>query len=376
VNQYPNRYSVPYDPSKFLECGNETMPGSYVTAGTSPWGNDRVITITAAEVMDAILGSVADRIQRETLPALDAWRTGEGQADWGGASFLPFASTFGDPATNDYCGDVNVGEGWPPLGSTCAKFTASASAILNLTFLGCTQTTNNVQCSFRRLLALTPLSARITATADIRTGFKSAVYAAANVLAPGASSKTVSAVGLNTTTGIATLTVDVSYPATLAIGGTVTVTIPHLANANVLTDPRVDWFIGNKWHNHTYYAVAPSTVLPPTGPCASATDSGCLHVRGVATTSGNYWDKRVVMVLAGMPLVGQSRACPGPGCGNLTHYFEADNASSLDRMFRANTRIPNPGSSALTPPYPDFNDRASACPLQETNHLGALVTIC
>ncbi len=372
VNQYPNRYTVPYVPSKFLECGNETA--SYVTAAASPWGNDRVITITATEVMDAILGPVADRIQRETLPALDAWRTGEGQANWGGASFLPFASTFGDPATNDYCGDVNVREGWPPLGSACAKFTATATT-LGLIPLGCTQTTADGQCSFLRLLALTPLSAQITASADIRTGFKSAVYPPTDVVAPSASSKTVSAVSVNTTTGIATLTVDVSYPL-LASGTTVTVTIPHLRNANVLTDPRVDWFVKNNWHGHTYYSVAPSTVLPPAGPCANATDTGCLHVRGLATTNGNYWDKRVVMVLAGMPLAGQSRVCPGAGCGNLAHYFEADNASSLDRMFRANTRTPNPLASALTPPYPDFNDRASACPLQETNHQGVLITIC
>jgi hypothetical protein len=82
------------------------------------------------------------------------------------------------------------------------------------------------------------------------------------------------------------------------------------------------------------------------------------------------------MVLAGMALAGQSRACPGAGCGNIAHYLEEDNASSLDRMFRANIRTPNPLASALTPPYPDFNDRASACPLQETNHQGALVTIC
>jgi hypothetical protein len=391
VNQYPNRYTVPYGPSKFLECGNETE--SYITAATSPWGNDRLITITAAEVMEAIMGSVADRIQRETLPALYAWRSGEGQADWG-ASFLPYASAFGNPATNDYCGDVTPSvahEGWPPLGSACAKFTASASSILGLVPLGCTQTTANVQCSFMRVLGLPPLSVRITASADIRTGFKSAVYAPADVIAPSASTKVVSAVSVDTTTGIATLTVDVSYPL-LASGTTVTVTIPHLRDANVLSDPRVTWFTKNKWHNHTYYAVARSTVLPPPPPpppdntCTNEASLGCLHVRGLPVTgsppelppgiSGNYWNKRVVMVLAGMPLAGQSRACPGPGCGNLTHYFESDNASAGDRMFRANTRTPNPLTTVLAPPYPDFNDRASACPLQETNHLGAMVTIC
>jgi len=58
VNQYSasNRYTAPLSAPNFLECGNAT--GSYTSVGTSPWSNDLTISITAAEVMDAIAGAV------------------------------------------------------------------------------------------------------------------------------------------------------------------------------------------------------------------------------------------------------------------------------------------------------------------------------
>ena len=55
VNQRADRYALPFDAANFLECGNAGT--NYSNPGSSNWTNDRVIAITAADVMDAIAGS-------------------------------------------------------------------------------------------------------------------------------------------------------------------------------------------------------------------------------------------------------------------------------------------------------------------------------
>jgi len=389
VNQQVDRYAVPYDPAKFLECGNES--GSYITAAPAPWGNDRAIAITASEVMDAIAGPVADRVQRQVLPALADWNQIELAAtgkSWS-SPYLPFASPFSDPDSNYYCGAAGETEGLTPLASrsspNCSTlWTANASLVLGLSFLGCTQYADRVQCDFQRIFGTAPFSARIVATAPKVAGSFRGPLVAGDVTYTGSPTSTSLSFALSEATGDATATVDVTWPSTLASMSTVTVRVPHLQDAAVLSDSRVTWFRSNNWQRHVYYAVAPSATANSTSSCAAAEDDDCLEVVGLPDSTGNYWNKRLVLALVGQPTGGQIRSCgtysdpDNPtvqDCDNVKQYLEAENAEygTGPRVFRANLRIANP--SAPTLPLPPFNDRVATCPLQYATDGGAVV-IC
>jgi hypothetical protein len=381
-NQHINRYATPFDPAKFLECGRGNAVTNHTLVTPSPWTNDRAIAITAAEVMEAISGPVADRIQRQVAPALEDWRQTESFNNWG-TRFLPWASTFGDPATNDYCGDAGVHEGLPPLAAwtmNCARWTATSSLALGLVPSPCTQNAAGAQCTFLHLFAVAPLSAHITATTQIDRSFRERI-AAADVQVSNGGSVVGGSFSLNAdpATGIATVQFDVSWPA-LGPSVTVSVTVPHLPDAAILSDSRLSWFINNDWERFTYYAIIPGVTIGAAPPalCMVPANPGCVdyfEVRGYPTT-GNYTDKRLVLVLAGMPLPGQDRSCPGPGCGVLTQYLEEQNASANDRIYRADLRIDNPVGAAVAPPSPLFNDRVAACPFQYTPQTGPPISIC
>lgn len=406
VNQMgAGRNTAPLATANFLECGNTS--GSYSTTATSPWSNDRVIVITAAEVMEAIAGPVGDRLQRTVAPVLAAWDETEQVVrgkSWGTTwsyPYLPYASAFTDPATNDYCGDAGsppTREGLPPMaggaasGTCLTNWSGTASLLLGLQSPNCAQyptTTNptHLRCRFLRISG-TP-SARITATApNVAGSFRGALQLSDITATWGGSIALNSSLSdFSPTTGVVTLVIDVTWPVSVPLLQTVEVLIPHLPDAVFMSVPThasytdTKWFRDNNWARYTYYAVAPSATLSPTANCSSPGDSGCIQVRGLAASTGNYWDKRLALVLAGPPLADQSRSCATdvngnsiPDCGERAHYFEEHNASMGDRIYRADLRIPTPSSAAT--PYPPFNDRVAACPFRQTRQGGTIVTIC
>ncbi len=407
VNQQANRYTVPYDPVNFLECGNAT--GSYITAGAAPWGNDRVIAITAADVMGAISGPVADRLQRQVAPAMNDWRTTQSVSSWG-VSFLPYASSWiGNPATNDFCGDNGVWEGLPPIAGasnpgcstswSCASppcVTSLISPLLGLLATqNCVATGPNMQCSFQGLMLGAGLfSARITVTApQVANSFRAPITALPPdiTVSPsgGSSGVTISnfSLPLSPSTGDATLSFDISQPFILPGSTNFTVTIRNLPDAAILSDPRITWFLNNNWYQYTYYAAAPSATVNPVA-CAALGDPGCIEVHGLPLSSiGNYWEKRLVLALMGPALPGQSRACtdaldanglPGPNlipdCDEIVNYLEEENKSTGNRIFRADLRVATPPPGAPQP-YPAFNDRLAVCPYQLATASGS-TTIC
>ena len=394
VNQQSNRYAVPYLVTNFLECGNAT--GSYMITGTSPWSNDRTISITAAEVMAAIAGPVADRLQRQVAPAISGWNSLEPLVarQWA-TPYLPFASTFSDPATHSYvCGDAGVREGLLPLEFTSScdtRWTGSVSLLSGLISMGCSQQASYLSCQFLNLLGIPPFSARITATgAGVANSFRSAIASSDLTITGGGSASTFS-LALSDVTAAATATIDVAWPPALAIG-LVEVQIPYLANAAVLTDSRLTWFKNNNWERYTYYSVAPSATANSSAPCAAAGDAGCIEIRGLPDSTGNYWNKRLALALVGPALSGQSRACTDildasgaaapdgiPDCQQLVNYLEDENKSTGDRIFRADFMVANlsvPVPPAPTPPFPPFNDRIAACPFQQTMQGGGTTSIC
>lgn len=390
-NQVGNRFATPLNPLDFLECGHgDTVTNNYVTSGSTKWLNDRVLVVTAAEVMDALGGPVADRIQRQVAPALETWRSSTSLADWG-TSFLPFASTIAagtltsTPATNDLCGNSNIEEGMPPTASAsvaaCSTSWSSGSVTqlplpLGLfTFLNCSQLGSELRCRFTSLAL--PLTARVTATAPrVSRGFRAATRATDITITNSSDIPIVGATITNLSSSIssvspynATLTFDVSVP--LGTLGQVRVHIPNLPDAAMLSSPAVSWFIANGWDRHTYYAVARFVTMNPGAiECTAAIFTGCLTVNNLPASNGNTNDKHLVLVLMGRPVTGQSRSCTQDlngnlimDCVDLAQHMEGENATS------GNNRFVMPTVSSST------NDRIAACPFRQTSATGT-VSMC
>jgi hypothetical protein len=371
--QVVTRNVAPLVVSNFLECGNIT--GNYANPGISQWNNDRVIAITAAEWMDAIAGPVADRIQRQVMPALNTWRTTESVLNWG-VSFAAYASSFAPgPAGNDYCGDYGMLEGMLPIASSsasnCGRWSSGSVSSLPNSILDpsipptCSAGAAAMQCTFSgQVIAAGLFSARITVTAANVAGSFRAPISAANisVTPPAATLQNFSLALLPPSTGNATLTIDVSQPMPALTWSNFTVTIPNLPDAAVLstsmvTNPRMAWFLNNGWAQHVYYAVSPAAVIDPGGNvCDSTGDVGCLTVNGLPAPTN---DKRFVLALMGRRLASQPAKCVVVG-----DCLEDENASTFDRIFV------NAASSSA------FNDRLAACPFQLAPHNGAPVQIC
>lgn len=351
------RNTAPLAAANFLECGNAT--GAYLNPGTSQWTNDRALAITAAEWADAIAAGVADRMQRQVAPALEDWRATESVSIWG-SSFLPYASTFSDPTSNDLCGDSGVREGLPPFApdslSGCPRFTASSSAVLGLISLGCTQSAVSADCSFLRLFGMAPFSVRVTATALAAGGFRQRIAASDVTVTNGGAVSTFN-LAYNGASGVATATIDATWPIGLGFFSVVTVSVPHLPDAAWMSDARVAWFYNNDWARYAYYGVAQAVVPGGGGTCVAGTN--CLVVTGLPTSNGNTNDKKLVLVLTGRQLSGTT--WPSATVGN---YFEGANATTGDRTYETKT------AATL------FNDRVAACPFQQTPASGPPVTIC
>ena len=363
-NQGGSRGTAPLDALDFVECGNAT--GSYVTAGTSKWLNDRVLAVTAAEWADAIAGSVADRLQRQVAPALEDWRATQSVTSWG-ASFLPNASSFATsaPATNDLCGDLNAIEGMPPTATVASGACSTAwsgggagGLGLVLSFGGCAQTGAELQCDFTVLLGGL-ISPTITATAprvahSLRNFNAAQITYEVNGGAPQGGSASGYSATLSAVDGSASITFQVNLPL-LSIADNVVIRIPNPTDA-LLADARTQWFVNNNWDRFTYFAVSRAATVNPAGSvCATAGDADCMTVNGLPAPAN---DKRLVLALVGRSLAAQSRPST-----LVADYLEAGNASAADRVFDATT------VSGL------FNDRIAACPFQVTPS-GGPVTIC
>jgi hypothetical protein len=372
-NQSTSRYATPLAPARFLECGNDT--GSFVTTGTAKWFNDRVVAVTAAELMAAIAGPVADRLQRTVTPVLAAWDQTEQSArgkSWGtnwSLAYLPFAASFSNPATNDYCGDAGASpsrEGLPPTasrssGSCGTDWSGAVSLLLGLVSLGCNNNGTELTCTFLRLFAPAPFSARVTATAQNVAGSFRGTLAASDITVTGGGSATLSAPTISTTTGAATAVVDASWPV-LGLFAVVQVRVPNLPDAVFMSVTAhssytsTQWFRDNNWHQFVYYGVAPGATVNPASACAAAGDPGCLTLNGLPASNGSADNKKLILTLMGPALATQSQPSNDP-----MQYLESHTVGTA--VYTAST-------STST-----FNDRATACPFEQTTS-GGTVTIC
>lgn len=367
VNQQSNRYVVPYVASNFVECGNAS--GSYTTSGIAPWSNDRTISITAADVMSAIAGPVADRLQRQVAPRLEQWRTTDSVSNWG-VSYLPYASSFSVPSSNSLCGNYGTTEGLPPAATaasgTCstAWTGGSVTPILGAVFgPSCSPGAANLQCTFSGLYFGfgSPLfQVNVSATAPrIASSFRDPITAGNITITPSAGT-TIGGLSnsLSPSTGNATLSFNVSRSLGFGIT-TFTVTIPYVPDAAMLSDASVSWYFANDWPRYTYYGVSPAaTVNPGTNTCPGGGGAQCLTLSGLPAANGTSNNKQLILTLMGpLPVGAQTQPSNNPG-----NYLESHTSGST--IYTAAT---------VTSTY---NDRLAACPFQQTPASGSPISIC
>ena len=386
----------------YLECQNATSPidatfGVAVTGNESNLAiNDQAVYITSRELLAAIQGPLAERMQRTVAPLLSEYST-----YWPGFTFLPYARTFATPeagtAATEHCG-VSAGaqtrEGLLPIapnsGVDCASGWTTFAASGSGTLVSCTTlVSTNVQCTLRyyKLNALGKFLFGSSTYADV-TVQATAPHASASFRKPLATSDFIVPAGVvaqsttlvpqtdgdarmsfvvrvtdadvcdNTLLGLVcsllgglfissspTQTIEFPQLGVPMLQGTqltAAVRAPKAPPYNLLS-PTVDephyWFMQNEWYRYTYYAVSPLTSRDATG--SDFTVNGFPSDYGAGT-------KRFVLALMGPAVTGQTRG-PAAVIGN---YVEGDNAATgaSPRVF-AWTVYGSPG-----------NDRIATCP--------------
>jgi hypothetical protein len=116
----------------------------------------------------------------------------------------------------------------------------------------------------------------------------------------------------------------------------ITVLVDHpVADPN---DPTLGWFRRNRWHEVSYFALAPNIAPSGTGSCVTGTS--CLSADFLAPSGA----QRALIVIAGQSLSGQARP---PAA--LSDWFEGENAIGVDDLFA----VRDPGLTINR----GFNDR-------------------
>jgi hypothetical protein len=373
----PQTVGLAPDVRNYLECENATNPpdANFVTTGASGSFNDQVVKVTVADIMPGIEAAVADRLQRSaeffgTLKTVYTAASGWGLT--GSSVLYPFAAPFGDPSTSAMQGanttyggllplsyaETSPGSGvaCSPVGGRCAPAFVAWTGTPNLSGpevyspdCGATSSTS-VNCTFYYRCPLLSCLSGATATlafsldataANVGMALKqlNAATPMTNVDAAGRSaSATMNNDGSAavTLTGTTTVTYSGSLVGGLLCGLTsllllgtfgchqasIAVPVLLLADHPILNpnNATYGWYLRNKWHEVTYYAVATNyspTVRP--GQPACTTGTNCLSVANVAPAGG----QRAIAILMGRGINGQSRPS-----ASLADYLEFGNAGA------------------------------------------------
>jgi len=377
------------NPLDYVECQNVAagvLRTSVVDNATNPVFNDQVIAVSAAEVMAAIEPVVAARIQRDVVPQLQSiyanptWGAGISAAN----PLFPFAVQYGDPATSptsSFKGTAGTTQGLLPISSSvCNTMTngpcdasfvqwdttsisvAKRSGTANIDSTDCTASTGSqlrcdvtysrtcgglgcvLGCPCPATLEASVLASAQNVGLSMRrftaapvTGFSSLVSTNTPLAANGAANVDIRG-NLPSDTCTAWLILGILFPCTA--GGTVTLTVPigvfpdhAFLNAQGPTPTSLSttpdpwfWFLVNKWHYVTYYAVAP---LHGPGAVGNCTGTNCISVTVQAGT--NLSGERAVLILAGHSLNGTSGSNR-----TLTDFLDSAENTNLDLKFEQN----------------------------------------
>jgi hypothetical protein len=382
----------------YLECENATNPAdaAFVTTGPSKSFNDQVMRVTVADIMPAIEAAIANRIEREIVPALNTVYTPSAYGFTGTKPLYPYAATWTNgttspgpgTGTSSYLGvDLNYAGLLPFNYTNC---TASASNPRCLPSLIAWQGTpaNAVEvygfgyiqtqtCSWQSSGDMRecsgeyheyntdptkPIRIEMTATLNnVAMGLrmldttKITVEAKDDTVSGPWESQAVSytmAMNNGSVGGKPRGSVTITFGATLPnidtkgwgsyadfrirIYRTAMGDHTLLDTANATTG----WFARNQWYRQTYYAVASghtAGTVPPT--CTTA--ANCLTVSNVTPTAA----QRAILILGGRSINATSRPS-----STLANYFESGNATG------AFTRNPITNSPSVAATQ-RFNDR-------------------
>jgi hypothetical protein len=299
-------------------------------------------------------------------------------AEWGTTAanpILPFPALFANPQTSTYRGASTEQEGLLPLTSNCAtagdprceqgapfvtwntaggaisvtkrsgtaNITASSCAASTASSVSCTVTYSRtcgglgciLGCACPATLEASVLASANNIGMSMRTFTETPITGFSGALV--SSNRTIGTTGaaaidvrgnLPSDTCTAFSIFGLLFPCTA--GGTATLTVPitvfpdHPLVSPAPTDAWY-WYIGNNWHQLTYYAVSPAH-LPSGAVHNCTTPANCITVKMAGT--GDLTNRKAVLVLAGRSVNGSARPS-----STLANYLEGGNSSTLDRTF-------------------------------------------
>ncbi len=348
------------DARDYIECFDSGTL-QFVTTAASTSSNDQIVRITVDDVMPAIEAAIANRIEREIVPALNTVYT---PTSWGfsvGNPVYPYPATFASPGpgagTSNYQGAAGIYRGLLPFNQTQNCTPSAADPRCTTTMLAFSKYSANdtktsgsgyiqmhSNCSwsgatyvctgeyFKPSIAVT-VRLRVT---NVAMGLRSFDPSKISFTAM---NDTVGGWGTQTIPFTAATVLNTDGSATLTIAGG---TLPDIddagwgtyANYRVSvdraafgdhallssTDATTGWFVRNEWYRLVYYATAQTFTaaqLPTAPACANGTT--CLTVSNLSPSN----NKRALLVLAGRSLNGVARPS-----ATLSDYFEFGNAAA------------------------------------------------
>jgi len=323
--------------------------------------NDRIATISQAELMAVVEPAVAARIERDIKPYLTSYAT-----QWSGA--YPFPATF--PKTTSaqtaYAGSTSAQSGLLPLNpSATYGWTAGSGSVAlvggtasSISPVSCYSSSGLWRCDFTinpvdlgtnpanwggctdpstgttyRYCMVNPVI-RVRGTASINSGLSFATLPNASEVTSNRSPISSSSIsGALSTTGAGTITFQTTYGYTryrsTVFTRTMRIFIPALTASSLTTSSATEtgWFITQQWYRQTYYAVSPAYLPGGTGTCnALPATPSCLTVNNLASPNNN---KRAILIFTGRTL-DSANARPS---SSLLHYLEGENVTPDDYIF-------------------------------------------
>jgi len=373
----PQTSGVAPDVRNYLECDNSNGDSSFVTTGPSGSFNDQVLKVTVGDLMPGLEAAVADRVARSG-EFFDSLKAVYASGSWGLTNVMyPFAATFANPSTSTlqgvagtYAGllPLTISETSPGSGTACtgaevlpcnANFTVwSGTPVMSggsVYSTDCTtSTTTSINCTFYYRCSLfacaatttVPFSVTATATnagmalrtinvnvtmTNVDTTSGTRTYSS-TMASTGNASITLNANATVTGAGgfLSSAICGISGLLSLILGckqSSIAVPIRLIADHSILdtsTAASYGWFLRNKWHQVTYYAVA-QNYSPSGAPATSCTNSTtCLTVTNPPATGGTAGAQRAIAIMTGRSINGNTRPS-----ATLADYLEYGNVGAI-----------------------------------------------
>jgi type II secretory pathway pseudopilin PulG len=369
--------------ASYLEGLNLGDPVNYIVDTTAPPSNDRLLTITQAELMAAVEPAAAAKIEHDVKPLLqdyfNKWHAYPFAVPWPGA---------GPPALQSaYLGVAGQTEGLLPLTNTPPSFDWLSSPIAVTQIAGGTgsSTVTGWNCSLNSSPLQVVCRIDYSGGSSDRPAIKMEIPISNVHLAFADTPSVPDPWGVTMTDRFGNTIVPNPPPygpwsqsspsfiptldfQALADRGTVLYT-GRLPNAGVtsnrvfitvllpappallpkLSGASMTWFFANQWFRLTYYAMSPGYAPGGGASCVPSGAPLCLTVNNLPSPT----DKRAILVLAGRNL----SVVPRPS-GNFAAYLEGANLTAANGTapYIYEHRFGTPASGSATLPT-GINDR-------------------